>query len=63
MPISEVHNIDCMEYMRTIPNKFFELAIVDPPYGIGHSIIAGKTIGKTFGIDVAEYLKPIAKAA
>lgn len=33
--ISEVYNIDCIEYMRTIPDKFFELAIVDPPYGIG----------------------------
>ena len=33
--ISEVHNIDCLTYMRTVPDKFFELAIVDPPYGIG----------------------------
>jgi site-specific DNA-methyltransferase (adenine-specific) len=35
MPISEVYNVDCLEYMKTIPDKFFELAIVDPPYGIG----------------------------
>lgn len=34
VPVSEVHLIDCMEYMKTIPDKFFELAIVDPPYGI-----------------------------
>lgn len=34
MPISEVYNMDCMEYMRNIPDKFFELAVVDPPYGI-----------------------------
>lgn len=33
-PISETHNTDCMEYMATIPDKFFDLAIVDPPYGI-----------------------------
>jgi site-specific DNA-methyltransferase (adenine-specific) len=25
---------DCMEYMATLPDKAFELAIVDPPYGI-----------------------------
>ena len=25
-------NIDCMEYMRTVPDKYFDLAIVDPPY-------------------------------
>ena len=33
--ISEIYNIDCMEYMRSMPDKFFDLAIVDPPYGIG----------------------------
>lgn len=27
-------NIDCMEYMKTIPDKHFDLAIVDPTYGI-----------------------------
>ncbi len=32
--ISEVFNIDCMEYMRTLPDKYFSLAIADPPYGI-----------------------------
>ncbi len=26
-------NCDCMEYMKTLPDKAFELAIVDPPYG------------------------------
>lgn len=34
MSISEVYNMDCMEYMKGIPNKFFDLAVVDPPYGI-----------------------------
>lgn len=34
MPISEVYNMDCMEYMKSIPDKFFDLAVVDPPYGI-----------------------------
>lgn len=28
-------NCDCMDYMATLPDKAFELAIVDPPYGIG----------------------------
>ena len=28
-------NIDCMEYMATVPDKYFDLAVVDPPYGIG----------------------------
>lgn len=29
---SEVYNIDCLEYMRTLPDKAFHLAIADPPY-------------------------------
>ena len=28
---------DCMDYMRSLPDNAFELAIVDPPYGIGIS--------------------------
>ena len=31
------YNVDCMEYMRTLPEKAFDLAVVDPPYGIGIS--------------------------
>lgn len=41
-PISEVHNCDCMKYMKTIPDKFFELAICDPPYGINVNMNAGR---------------------
>lgn len=33
--ISKTYNIDCVEYMKTISDKFFELAVCDPPYGIG----------------------------
>lgn len=28
-------NMDCLEYMARLKDKAFELAIVDPPYGIG----------------------------
>lgn len=31
----EFYNMDCMEGMKQFPNKFFDLAIVDPPYGAG----------------------------
>jgi site-specific DNA-methyltransferase (adenine-specific) len=31
---SEVFNMDCIEGMKQYPDKYFELAIVDPPYGI-----------------------------
>jgi len=39
MPHSEVHNIDCMEFMKTLPDNYFDLAIVDPPYGLGESVV------------------------
>ena len=35
--ISEVFNIDNMELMSKYPDKYFDLAVVDPPYGIGIS--------------------------
>lgn len=37
MPRSEVFNEDCMEVMRRYPDKYFDLAVVDPPYGGGCS--------------------------
>ena len=29
---AKLFNMDCMDYMRTCPDKAFDLAIVDPPY-------------------------------
>jgi len=29
------YNMDCMEGMKEFPDKYFDLAIVDPPYGVG----------------------------
>lgn len=30
-----LYNMDCMEAMQLFPDGFFDLAIVDPPYGGG----------------------------
>lgn len=38
MPISEVYNVDCLEYMRSLPDKYFDLCIADPPFAIGISM-------------------------
>ena len=32
--VSEVFLMDCMEGMKNYPDKYFDLACVDPPYGI-----------------------------
>lgn len=35
MPKSEAYNMDCMAYLRSLPDNAFDLAVVDPPYGGG----------------------------
>lgn len=41
--------MDCLEYMRTLPDKAFQLAIADPPYGLDPS--ASETAKYREGID------------
>jgi site-specific DNA-methyltransferase (adenine-specific) len=40
-PTSEVYNIDCLAAMREMPDNAFDLAIVDPPYGLGSRLSDG----------------------
>lgn len=35
-------NEDCIEVMARYPDKYYDLAIVDPPYGIGVNMNAGR---------------------
>ena len=53
--LNTLYNLDCMGAMKEIPNKYFDLAIVDPPYGIGESGKTNKTRGKAA---VAKDYKP-----
>lgn len=49
--ISEVYNMDCIAGMKEYPDKYFDLAIVDPPYGIDdkmHRSSHGKVGGGEF---------------
>lgn len=32
-------NGDCMEYMKTMPDNYADLALIDPPYGLGDSVV------------------------
>lgn len=40
-PKSEVYNMDCLDAMREMPDNAFDLAIVDPPYGLGDRLSDG----------------------
>jgi len=35
------YNIDCIEFMKTKPDNYYDLAIVDPPYGLGDKLTSG----------------------
>jgi len=45
VPKSEVFLLDCIEGMKRYPDKYFDLAIVDPPYGIGINHNIGRRKG------------------
>ena len=49
----KLYNADCMDVMKDIPDKYFELAIVDPPYGINIETSGTyfKKLGKAKGWD------------
>jgi len=32
--LNKVHNADCLEFMKEMPNKSVDLVLTDPPYGI-----------------------------
>lgn len=51
LELNKLYLMDCMEGMKQFPDKYFELAIVDPPYGIGKRILG--TWGKKTGMNEA----------
>lgn len=61
MSVSIAENRDCMEAMAEFPDKFFDLAIVDPPYGINAPNMSMGTkrsvVGSDRGISTAQKLK------
>lgn len=50
---SDVFNIDCMEYMQTLPDNYFQLAIADPPYGIKADRNQRERAGTQYGKSMA----------
>lgn len=49
-----LYNGNCMEYMRSLPDNAFDLAVVDPPYSK-----AGGNVGRTGGTWASKYGKTI----
>ena len=47
------YNVDCIDFMKSVPDKHYDLAIVDPPYGISINI----SMGRRKGDKKSEYTK------
>ena len=63
---SHVYQMDCMELMRQTPDKYYDLGVVDPPYGIGEDggknhTRGGHLAGKKILNQKALYLQKITK--
>ena len=43
--ISDIYLMDCIEGMKQYADNYFDLAIVDPPYGIGINVSMGRRKG------------------
>ena len=41
-----LYNDDCMNVMRGLPDKYFDLALCDPPYGIDINFNMGRLKGE-----------------
>jgi len=55
----ELHNVDCLPFMRECVDKQFDLAIVDPPYGIdvANDNRFGKKASKKAATHTKDYTK------
>jgi len=55
----ELHNVDCLPFMKQCEDKQFDLAIVDPPYGLERFKKGGSHVNK-YGTEKQEWnnIKP-----
>jgi len=55
------YNMDCLEAMRQMPDNAFDLAVVDPPYGISKAFQPTSRIAKYGQLESVNDLKPTAE--
>lgn len=58
LEMNHIYNMDCMDGMREFPDGYFDLAIVDPPYGIERAFSATSRIQKYGQTKTANDNKP-----
>lgn len=53
-----LYNMDCMDFMRRFEDGFFDLAVVDPPYGIEKGVSATSRIAKYGQMSTVNDMRP-----
>ena len=59
---NKIYNEDCLEFMKKLPDNYFDLIITDPPYGINiasNGVIGGDNLGKAKDYGLCEWDKSI----
>ena len=51
--INKVHNMDCLEFMKKLPDKCVDLVFTSPPYNLGHVKKGGFYRGKNKGLNIS----------
>ena len=57
--VIELIHIDCMQYMAGLDDNAFDLAIVDPPYGIARFKNGGSRVNANFSTAQDKNIGPI----
>lgn len=68
MATSLTYNQDCLAAMRAMPDKAFDLAIVDPPYGLGNWVqvsgnVRGEAVTWNNAIPSPEYFSELSRVS
>ncbi|GAF71660.1 unnamed protein product, partial [marine sediment metagenome] len=66
MELNKVYNRDCLELMREIPDKYFDLTVTDPPYGLNiasKGSVGGGKLAKVKDYGICEWDKNIPSKA
>ena len=54
----KLYNVDCMKYLKEQPDNAFDLALVDPPYGIEKALNATSRVAKYGKMETVNDFKP-----
>ncbi len=55
LPLNQIIHADCLEFMKTLPDKCVDLVLTDPPYGI--NVAKNGIVGISNSVQAKDYGK------